>query len=73
MVERTFTTELSLRVYDDKDGEFIQVSPDRDGLDLVRIFCNENKAEFVMLPEMARLVGKALIRVADDIESTQKK
>ena len=33
----TITTELELKIYDDKSGEFYSVTADADGLDMVDI------------------------------------
>lgn len=61
-----FSVEEQIRVFDDRDGCFISVGTDADGLDLVEIRqCDEKyniQARITMSIEQARLVSGALAK-----------
>ncbi len=65
MSEPTYTLETLHRIYNDKTGEYLQIGPDGDGVDMVDIRSIDPQGkEFsrVTIPlEMARLVGSALL------------
>jgi hypothetical protein len=73
--ERKVSTEVHRQVWDCGEGVHIDVGPDGDGLDLVQLSIDGKSAEFfgpariVMLPGMARAVGKALIAAAKDADA----
>jgi hypothetical protein len=68
-----YSVELSRRIYDDACGACIEVGPDGDGLGCVGV-CTPDAASkehfgnirFTVSPELARLLGKALIDAAAD-------
>lgn len=67
----TFSVENFTRVYDDSTGYYVEVRPDADAGDLVQIDASEQgqSAPLMMPPEQARLLAKALVRVADGLEA----
>jgi len=75
----TITTEVTRRVYDDKEGCCIEIGPDRDGLNMVLVHTPNQqrsewfgKVEFTMTPEFARSFAAAVLAAADDAESMEK-
>lgn len=68
-----FTVENVRRIYDDTTGDYVEVKPDADGLDLVEIrSMNGNEKEeygrLTLLPDQARLVAKALNLLANELD-----
>jgi len=68
-----YSVELSRKIYDDDCGACIQVGPDSDGLGCVEIRTPDaDSAEhfgdirFTVSPQLAKLLGKALIDAAAD-------
>jgi hypothetical protein len=59
-----YTTEVNLRIYNDRDGDFVQVGPDADALDLVELrqYDAQEKilSRITMEPEQAQLLAKAI-------------
>jgi hypothetical protein len=64
------TTEVFRRVYNDQTGDYIEVRPDRDGLDLVEIHDPDGDRRINFPPEIARAVAKAMLMLADDLEAS---
>lgn len=64
-----YSLEKSYKIYNDSTGEYIEVCPDADGLDLVEIrFVLEDgtiNTRITMSPEQAELVATALGRMRD--------
>ncbi len=59
----TYTIEHEIKVFDDENGGFVSVGPDRDGLGLVELRQNDDGKEVVrisMTLEHAQAFGKAL-------------
>jgi len=73
----SYTTKTLIRVFDDDSGHHVDVAPDADGLDLVELHyvdagVSATTMHFVPLPpEMARLVARAMLQVADAIEAAE--
>jgi hypothetical protein len=65
-----FSLEKILRVYDDKNGEFIEVREDRDSLGLIEIV--QDNRTVTMSAEQAVLVSEALDEVIDFINKKQE-
>lgn len=61
-----YSLEVLRRVYDDDSGAYIEVGPDRDGLDLVEV--RTTTKDTVMHPKQARLLAKALLACADELD-----
>jgi hypothetical protein len=75
----TITTEVVRQVWLDSEGVAIQVGPDADGLDLVRVYTPNLKAEqywgkvdITVDPEMARALAHALLAAADEADQSSK-
>lgn len=73
MSEEKVSTEVVRRVFDDNEGVFIEVGPDCDGLGCVEVRttnkeCQDyfGEAKLTMSPAIARLLGEALIKAADE-------
>lgn len=66
--------EVVRRVYDDDDGVFIEIGPDRDGLNLIELSTSgESQKHYGPLrlclnPAQARLIAKSLAAAADESE-----
>jgi hypothetical protein len=61
--------ERFLRIYDDKSGDYIQVGPDRDGLDMIELTDRSSpNVSFVLKPETAREVARAILELVDGIQ-----
>ena len=73
MSER-FEIEHVRRVFDNQHGGHIMVGRDSDGLGLVQISTDAKSSgdfgqtQIAIQPAMARLLGKAIIEAANDIE-----
>lgn len=72
-------TEVSRRIYNNKEGVCLEVGPDADIGELVQISTpNGKSAEFfgktrlVMEPRMAKALAKALIECADELEEANR-
>ena len=68
MSDNKYTIENHVRIYDDKNGDFIQVKPDADGLGLVEISRScDGKMEnnICVSPEEALLLAKAIIQCVE--------
>lgn len=63
------TTEVFRRVYNDDNGEYIEIRPDRDSLGLVEIQDPDGDRRMSFPPEVARAVAKAMLLLADDMEA----
>lgn len=71
-----YSHEVFHRIYDDSEGRYIQVGPDPDSLGLVEIntAATKENAEYwgdcrvTVPPAMARLIGQALNKAADEVE-----
>jgi hypothetical protein len=68
-----YSVELGRKIYDDDCGACIQVGPDRDGLGCVEIRTPDAASaeyfgdiRFIVSPQLAKLLGKALIDAAAD-------
>jgi hypothetical protein len=71
--------ELIRRIYDDNTGACIQVGPDGDALGLVQLRTpdsvskeNFGDVRLTLEPEMAVLVGNALLSAAADAKAAEK-
>lgn len=66
----SYTIEMHMRVYDDNEGRYITVAPDRDGLGLVEVSTAGESAEYfgkISLPmeaDFALKLAEAIIDVA---------
>ena len=69
-----YTVETVVRVWDDKSGERVEVSPDRDGLDLVelRYYTDDCKigSSMTLPAEQAHLVALAMLRLSAKLMCT---
>lgn len=70
--------EVLRRVYDDNEGVFIEVSPDADNPDWLRIGPEGQKSKeyygdfsLSITKQQARLLGLALIAACDEIQLTE--
>lgn len=70
----SYTTEVLRRVYDDGSGNYIEVRPDPDCPDLVRIHTSAPGSiemyglfEIVITPEMALKLAQAIAASAEEI------
>jgi hypothetical protein len=68
-----YSTEVIRQVWDDAYGVFLQIGPDDDGIGLIQMETTTAKAiEFygkvrlLVTPEMAVLLGKALIAAGEE-------
>jgi uncharacterized protein YqjF (DUF2071 family) len=77
MSDRTYTLERYARVYDDKDGTYVQVGADSDGLDLVEIKLVEQNSEayrgFTLQPPHAVFVARAILELYDAPPKAQER
>lgn len=68
-----FSLEAVYQIWDDKHGSRIEVSPDKDGLDMVEVRFVDDAgqvgASIVMQPEQAALVARA---IGDTIKALHK-
>ena len=69
-----YSVETFIRVYDNKTGEFIQVHPDVDGLDLIEVteFHNTEVAMGKIClgpPEQAMLVAEAILQLCEELSN----
>ncbi len=65
----SYTTETHRRVYDDKNGSFITVRPDCDGLGLIEIDGGKDYGRVVLDADHAREVAKAILSCAQELQS----
>lgn len=71
-----YSLEHFMRAYDDKSGDYVQVSEDGDGLGLVQLLVvdfGKEYARFTMPPEQASLVATAINKLIAEIEGTSPK
>jgi hypothetical protein len=65
-----YSIERHIRIYDDASGEYLEVAPDADGLDLVELRSVTGKDEIaervVMTRQQAELVANALVEYCTD-------
>lgn len=71
--------ETICRVYDDDEGDFIEVCPDPDALGLIRIHIPEEKSQqffgkcdFIMSIDVAKCLSEALKKVSETVEYQEK-
>jgi len=67
------TKEVVIKVFNDEDGDFYQISPDPDGLDCVevRYFDETGKpsdSRLTMPPDMALIVAEAIIEMSEKLK-----
>ncbi len=70
-----FTVETKYRVYRDLDGNFFEVGPDVDGLNMVRINSNNEyfgTFDITFESEVALLLADLLIRAANSAITQDK-
>ena len=72
------TTEIAYKVWDDNEGVALEVGPFADGGDWITIKPTDNKSESfygkvdLSLPaEVAKQLGHALIKCAEDVKDRQ--
>lgn len=70
----TITTEISRKVYDDKEGVYIEVRPDQDTGDGIEVITSDAKSKewfgairFSMEKGFAKALGQALIDAAEGV------
>lgn len=67
-----FTAERFTRVWSDDAGDYIEVRPDADALGMVSLGYSNgtDKAQqrLCMVPAQARLIAKAVLELADELE-----
>lgn len=59
--------ETIQRLYDDVEGEYIEVGPDVDGLNMVRVHADNQyygKFDLTLEPAVAKVLGQMLIDAA---------
>lgn len=64
-----FTIENRYRLYEDDTGDYIEVGPDVDGLNMVRLHANNiyfGKCDITFEPEVALKIAKLLTKAAKD-------
>lgn len=67
-----FTLETHMRIYNDNTGDYLEVRPDTDGLDLIEIngfVSGEKTGGLTMHPAEALLVAEALVKLASSLSS----
>lgn len=73
MSDQRLSTEHTIRVYDDDHGFFVQIGPDRDGLDLCEIaYFEDAKTErrnINLSWAHARAVAEAILKLAPEHEA----
>lgn len=69
------TVDIIRKIWHDNEGVSIEVKPDADGLDMVRICTVDPKSaeyfgkfDFNLVPSLARAVGEAMIAAANELE-----
>lgn len=69
------TTDVIRKMWYDNEGVSVEVKPDADALDMVRVCTSDPKSQeyfgkfdFNLTPEMARSVARAMIACANEIE-----
>ena len=69
MIGELFTVEASVRIYNDKYGDYVYVGPDADGLDLFDIRYVEPSGKILSTltiePARARLVAQAILDLTE--------
>lgn len=68
-----FSTETMREVWcDDQDYEHFEIGPDRDGLGCVEVRMKDKEGKilerFAVAPEMAELIGQAMILCAKELK-----
>lgn len=72
------STNIIHRVYNDDDGDYLNVGPDSDDLCMVEINAYGNKENWggfdrlAMHPAYARAVAHAILAAAHDIEAAER-
>lgn len=63
-----YSLENVARIWNDKTGEYIEIGPDNDGLDLleIRTYTDDKKlgGSVTFTPEQAKLLATALVKQA---------
>lgn len=70
-----FTIENRYRLYEDNKGDYIEVGPDVDGLNMVRLHADNTyfgKCDITFEPEVALKIAKLLTKAANDAIKQQK-
>lgn len=68
-----YEIEVVYKIFNNADGAYLEVGPDSDGLGCVELRVPEKqehyfgKVRLAVSPELARLIGQAMIKAADDI------
>jgi aminopeptidase N len=69
-----YSLEHHMRVYDDMTGDYVEIRPDADGLNLIEINGFDSggmkTSGLTVFPEAARLIAQALTQVANVILSS---
>jgi len=67
-----YSLETFQRIYNDQNGEYIQIGPDADALGLVQIRSYRRNGELeghmTFTPEQATLLAQALANVTSELE-----
>lgn len=66
----SYTVERFTRVYCDDDGSFIEIRPDRDGLNCVCLLWvedGEERQRVIFPPEQAKLVAMNMHKLAEQL------
>lgn len=69
-----FTTETTIRVYDDQEGGYIEIGPDPDGHGQIHVVAGNDRfgaCDMFLEPEMAAVFADALSQMA--LQASQKR
>lgn len=70
-----YTLQTVRQIWNDRDGDRVDVAPDADGTDCVELLYRNEKGEvnnsrrLTMPPAQARLVAQAMVALADELEA----
>jgi hypothetical protein len=68
-MSESYTIERVYKLYSDTTGDHIEVCPDSDGLNMIRLHTNSDyfgKCDITFEPEVALHVANMLIKAAND-------
>jgi hypothetical protein len=68
-----YTLERVYKVFDNESGAMIKISPDVDGLGLIELDGGDDYGRLTLPPELAGIVGHAILHCCDDVEFFQKR
>lgn len=72
MPDPKYSIEITHRIYNNGTGTFLQISPDKDGLDpcvITHYIDSKPEAEIIIPWNLARLLGKVLLNEIGDSDN----